>query len=174
MDGVRDWLVACGATFGCREVHHYRWPDAIARPEVPYITYRAERLDPIHAAVRSSMTSGVEGEDSHTVLSATSQQFEAYVRVDLYNSEYGLGWLAKCAIACEKEQAIKNIFAARNIGFKRIVGIEDMTDEDDERIYYHQRLSLILRTSVTHVHKNYNYKVDTVDSTDAISIVGME
>lgn len=167
MDGIRDWLVACGATFGCREVHHYRWADAYARPEVPYFTYRAMNLVPDRPAVRGAKMSGVEGEDPYTVLSDSHRQFRVTVRVDLYNAELGIGWLAKCAIACEKEQAIKNIFRDSNIGFKEVLEIEDHTEEDDERIYYHQRMMIVFRTVITHTHKNYNFKVDTVNTSGA-------
>jgi len=170
MDGIRDWLVACGDTFGCREVHHYRWADAKARQEVPYLTYRATNLVPEGNAVRGDKTSGVAGEDAHTVFSETNKQFRVTVRVDLYNSEFGIGWLAKCGSACEKEQAIKSIFRGSNIGFREIVDIEDLTEEDDERIYYHQRMVIVFRTTITHVHKNYNFKVDEIDTTGAITI----
>lgn len=169
MDGIRDWLVACGATFGCREVHHYRWPDADTRPEVPYLTYRATRLEPERSAIRGAKTSNLEGEEEHTVLSESHRQFRVNVQVDLYNSEFGIGWLAKCAVACEKEQAIKNIFRRSNVGFLDVSGIEDLTEEDDERIYFHQRMMIVFRTVITHVHKNYNFKVDVVDSTDAVT-----
>jgi hypothetical protein len=168
MDGIRDWLVACGATFGCREVHHYRWPDASSRPEVPYLTYRAIRLVGDGPAVRGAKTSGLVGEEEHTVNSASNRQFLVQVRIDLYNSEFGMGWLAKAITAAEKEQAIDDIFRNSNTGFKELVDIEDMTDEDDERIYYHQRMIAIFWTVITHVHKNYNFKVDTVDISDAI------
>lgn len=170
MDGIRDWLVACGATFGCREVHHYRWPDAKDRPEVPYLTYRATDLRTERPAIRGDRTSGITGEEAHTVLSESYQQFRAIVRVDLHNSEFGMGWLAKCGVACEKEQAIKTIFKQNNIGFREIISIEDMTTEDDERIYYHQRMMIVFRTVIVHVHKNYNFKIDTVDTSGAISI----
>ena len=170
MDGIRDWLVACGATFGCREVHHYRWADAKARPEVPYLTYRAMRLEEEGPASRGEQTSGVDGEEEHTVLSKTNKQYRATIRVDLKNSEFGMGWLAKCAAACEKEQAIKNIFKRHNIGFKKVLYIEDRTEEDDERIYYHQRMMIVFRTTITHTHKNYNHKVDAVDSSNAIAM----
>ena len=163
MDGIRDWLVACGATFGCGEVHHYRWADAAARPEVPYITYRATRIDAEGPAQRGAKTSGLTGEDPYTVNSESRRQFRVRVRVDLYNSEFGMGWLAKCITAAEKEQAIKTIFRNSNTGFKELVEIDDMTREDDERIYYHQRMTAVFRTVITHVHKNYNFKVDTVE-----------
>ena len=169
MDGIRDWLVACGTTFGCREVHHYRWADAKTRPEVPYLTYRAVMLEPERPAVRGNQTSGVDGEDAHTVLSESHRQFRVRVRVDLYNSEFGMGWLAKCATACEKEQAIKNIFRRSNIGFREVLSIDDRTEEDDERIYYHQRMLIVFRTVITHIHKNYNHKVDAVDTSGAIA-----
>ena len=82
-----------------------------------------------------------------------------------------MGWLAKCAIACEKEQAIKTIFRRNNVGFKRQpVRVIDLTEEDDDRIYYHQRLILDFWTSVTHVHKNHNFKVDDVDISAAIAM----
>jgi len=170
MDGVRDWLVACGDTFGCREVHHYRWADTDTRPEVPYMTYRAVNSQPEYIAVRGTKESGITGEDPHTVYSGTDCQFLVRVHVDLYNSEFGMGWLAKCAIACEKEQAIKTIFQNSNIGFREIVSIDDMTEFDDERIYYHQRLTILLRTVVTHTHINHNFKVDSVDSSGAVIV----
>jgi len=170
MDGIRDWLVACGATFGCREVHHYRWADAAARPEVPYLTYRAVQLLPEGPAVRGVKTSGLEGEEEHTVNSSSDRQFRVRVRVDLYNSEYGMGWLAKCATAAEKEQAIKNVFRRSNTGYRELIEIEDMTEEDDERIYFHQRMTIVFRTVVTHVHKNYNAKIDVVDSSGAVEV----
>ena len=170
MDGIRDWLVACGATFGCREVHHYRWTDAAARPEVPYITYRAVQLEGDGPAVRGAKTSGLDGEEEHTVNSESHRQFLVRVRVDLYNSEFGMGWLAKCITAAEKEQAIKNIFRGSNTGFQKLVNIEDMTNEDDERIYYHQRMTAVFWTVITHVHKNYNFKVDAVDSSGAVAL----
>lgn len=169
MDGIRDWLVACGATFGCREVHHYRWADAKARHEVPYITYRAARLEPEGPAMRGAKTSGLTGEEAHTVNSESNRQFRVRVRVDLYNSEFGLGWLAKCATAAEKEQAIKNILKRSNTGFRELVDIEDLTEEDDERIYYHQRMVIVFRTVITHTHKNYNFKIDSVDTSGAIA-----
>ena len=170
MDGIRDWLVACGATFGCREVHHYRWPDAENRPEVPYLTYRAVRVVPNRPAVRGTRTSGVTGEDAHTVFSESHRQFLVDVRVDLYNSEFGLGWLAKCAVACEKEQAIKTIFKRNNIGFysNGTLNIEDLTTETAAEIDFHQRMTIQFYTTVTHVHRNLNFKVDAVDITDAI------
>lgn len=168
MDGIRDWLVACGATFGCREVHHYRWADASARPEVPYITYRAIHMTGEGPAMRGEKVSGLPGEEEHTVNSGSNRQFRVRVRIDLYNSEFGMGWLAKCITAAEKEQAIKNIFRHSNTGFKELVDIEDMTKDDDERIYYHQRMIAVFRTVITHVHKNHNFKVDTVDSSGAV------
>lgn len=168
MDGIRDWLVACGATFGCREVHHYRWADAEARAEVPYITYRALRVDGEGPAMRGEKVSGLAGEDAHTVNSGSNRQFRVRIRVDLFNSEFGMGWLAKCITAAEKEQAVKNIFRRANIGFRELVSIEDMTHEDDERIYYRQRMIAVFRTVITHVHKNYNFKVDDVDSSGAV------
>ena len=167
MEGIRNWLVACGATFGCKEVHHYRWPDAEARPEVPYITYRATHLEEETKAIRGEKRSGVDGEDPYTVLSDSHGAYRATVQIDLYNSEYGLGWLAKCAVAAEKEQAIKNIFLRTNVGYKKIITIDDMTEEDDERIYYHQRMIVVMRTTITHTHKNLNFKVETVDSSGA-------
>ena len=173
MDGIRDWLVACGATFGCREVHHYRWADAATRPEVPYMTYRVIRAVPEGVAIRGARTSGLPGEEPHTVNSESHQQFRTTVRVDLYNSAFGLGWLAKCGIACEKEQAIKSIFRRANIGFREIVDIEDLTDEDDERLYFHQRMVIKLRTVITHVHKNHNFKVDTV-ALSSTTVIGTE
>ena len=168
MDGIRDWLVACGATFGCREVHHYRWADAADRPEVPYLTYRAIQLTGEGPAVRGDKTSGLTGEEEHTVNSSSNRQFRVRVRIDLYNSEFGIGWLAKCITAAEKEQAIKNIFRHSNTGFKELVDIEDMTKEDDERIYYHQRMIAVFRTVIVHTHKNYNFLVDVVDSSGAV------
>jgi hypothetical protein len=168
MDGIRDWLVACGATFGCTEVHHYRWADASTRPEVPYLTYKAVRLTPDPRPIRGAQTSGITGEEAHTVLSESSEQFQVVVQVDLYNSEFGMGWLAKAGVAAEKEQAIKNIFHHSNVGFKEVIGVEDYTEiDDDEDIRYHQRLTAIFRTVVTHVHKNYQYKVDTIVTTGA-------
>jgi hypothetical protein len=168
MDGIRDWLVACGETFGCREVHHYRWPDPDTRPEVPYLTYRATRVVPSRPGVRGARTSGVAGEDAHTVLSESHRQFLVDVRVDLFNSEFGLGWLAKCAVACEKEQAIKTIFQRNNIGFHDLLNIEDRTTEDAAEIDYHQRMTIQFYTTVTHTHKNLNHKIDSVDITAAI------
>ena len=168
MDGIRDWLVACGATFGCREVHHYRWADAAARPEVPYITYRAIHMDGEGPAMRGEKTSGLTGEEAHTVNSASNRQFRVRVRIDVFNSEFGMGWLAKCITAAEKEQAVKNIFRHSNTGFRELIDIEDMTKEDDDRIYYHQRMVAVFRTVITHVHKNHNFKVDAVDSSGAV------
>lgn len=80
-----------------------------------------------------------------------------------------MGWLAKCAVACEKEQTIKNIFRHSNIGFREILNVEDLTKEDDERIYYHQRMTIVFRTIITHIHKNYHSKVDAVDTSSAIT-----
>ena len=168
MDGIRDWLVACGATFGCREVHHYRWADATARPEVPYITYRAIHMKGEGPAMRGAKTSNLDGEEIHTVNSESNRQFAVRVRIDLYNSEFGMGWLAKCVTAAEKEQAIKNIFRHSNTGFRELIDIEDMTTEDDERIYYHQRMVAVFRTVITHVHKNYNFKFDVVNNSGAL------
>ena len=172
MEGIRDWLVACGATFGCREVHHYRWPDAKARPEVPYMTYRPIRMVGEGKAQRGAKTSGVIGEDPHTVFSESYRQYAVTFRIDLYNSEFGMGWLAKCAIAAEKEQAIKNIFraTAANTGFRELIDVDDLTEEDDERMYFHQRMMIVFRTVATHTHKNYNFKVDKVATSDAITI----
>lgn len=170
MDGIRDWLVACGDTFGCREVHHYRWPDAETRPEVPYMTYQGLRLVPSRPGIRGSRTSGITGEDPHTVLSASHRQFLIDVQVDLYNSEYGLGWLAACAVACEKEQAVKNIFRRNNIGFHEVLRIEDRTVEDSAELDFHQRMVIQFYTVITHTHKNLNYKVDDVDITGAITM----
>jgi hypothetical protein len=125
---------------------------------------------PERPAVRGDRTSGVSGEDAYTVFSESHRQYRVTVRVDLYNSEFGMGWLAKCATACEKEQAIKTIFRNSNIGFKEVLDIEDRTRETDERIYFHQRMTINFRTVITHIHKNYNFLVDDVDITGAISI----
>lgn len=168
MDGIRDWLVACGATFGCREVHHCWWPDAKARPEVPYIIYEEFNMKGEGPAMRGAKTSGLTGEEKHTVNSSSYRQFCVIVHVDLYNSEFGMGWLAKAVTAAEKEQAIKNIYRHSNTGFKELVEIQNMNKKDDERIYYHQRMIAVFRTVITHVHKNYNFKVDTVDSSGAV------
>jgi len=170
MDGIRNWLVACGATFGCSEVHHYRWADAKARKEVPYITYRATRMVPEGKTIRGDQTSGITGEDPYTVLSESHGQFLVTLRVDLYNSEFGMRWLGACGVACEKEQAIINIKRRSNFGFRELVEIEDDTDEDDERIYYHQWMVVKVRTVITHTHKNYNHKVDSVDISDALTL----
>ena len=169
MDGIEDWLVACGATFGCTEVHHYRWADADANPDVTYMTYRAVHIEPEGPAMRGAKTSGLSGEEAHTVNSSSNRQFRVRVCVDLYNSELGMGWLAKCATAAEKEQAIKNIFRQSNTGFKELISIDDQTQEDDDGLCYHQRMVIVFRTVITHTHKNYNFKVDAVDSTDAVA-----
>jgi hypothetical protein len=169
LEGIRKWLVACGATFGCTEVHPYRWPDADTRPEVPYMTYRVMRLLSDGVAMNGGRTSGVPGEEPHTVLSDSMEGFKANVRVELYNSEDGMGWLAKCGVAAGKEQAVKNIFYKSNIGFLKILDIVDETTWDDERINYKQVLTIQLRTVIVHEHKNYNALIDSVNIDDAIA-----
>jgi hypothetical protein len=120
--------------------------------------------------MRGAKTSGLTGEEAHTVNSSSYRQFNVRVRVDLYNSEFGMGWLAKAITAAEVEQAVKNIYRGSNTGFKELIEIEDMTKEDDERMYYHQRMIAVFRTVIVHVHKNYNFKVDTVDSSGAVAL----
>lgn len=132
------------------------------------MTYRATRIVPNRPGIRGARTSGVSGEDAHTVFSESHRQFLVDVRVDLYNSEFGLGWLAKASVACEKEQAIKNIFRRNNVGFHEVLLIEDLTTEDSADIDFHQRMTIQFYTTVTHVHKNLNAKIDSVDITGAI------
>ena len=164
--GIKRWLVAVGRTFGCDQAHHVRWPDAKTRPEVPYFTYRVTNAAEDGPAVRGTKTSGITGEDPYTCDEQTWKQYRITVRIDLYRSEFGLGWLLKAAAAAEKEQAIKNIFHTSNIGWGRFISATDMTpDDDDERLDYHQRMIVELRTTIVHTQRNYNAKVETVDHT---------
>jgi hypothetical protein len=133
------------------------------------MTFKAVRLTIDPRPLRGDQTSGVAGEETHTVLSESSGQAQVVVQVDLYNSEFGMGWLAKAGVACEKEQAIKNIFRKSNVGFMEVVSVDDYTEvDDDDDIRYHQRLTAVFRTVVTHIHKNYMYKVDTVNTSESI------
>lgn len=164
MDGIRKWLTACGAAFGVREVHPYRWADAPtdedagARPEVPYLVYTPRSIALSGGPLRSNAE--VDGYD---VTMHSAQQAESLIRVDLYASEFGLLHLAWCAIAAEKEQAIKNIFDDYRMSFVKIDGdIEEKTRFDAASVHYHQRMDVIIRFWVDYGHFNRNHKVDTV------------
>jgi len=158
MEGVRKWLVACGAAFGVREVHPYRFTDASTRLEIPYITYTPTRLIPLGVSIMNS--SELDGYD---VTSHSVKQVEVSLRIDLHNSELGLPFLAWCAIAAEKEQAIKDIFSQHKMAWKGLnEEIREETTFDDERLYYKQSMDVIVRSWLDYGHLNRNHLIDTV------------
>jgi hypothetical protein len=164
MEGVRKWLVACGASFGVREVHPYRWADADTRPEVTYITYTPMSLEVVGGPLRNTPDVVDHDMTTHSV-----QVAEVALRIELYNdAEYGLPHIAWCAIAAEKEQAIKNIFSAYNMAFVSSERVVEETRYDDERIWYHQRMDVVIRCWLDYAHLNRNHKVDTVVLSDPV------
>ena len=166
MDGIRKWLVAVGASFGVREVHPYRWADAKTRPEVPYMTYTPVEAIPTGAVLRAKPD--VDGYDvtNHSVCQA-----KVTLRIDLYNSAYGLAHLAWVAMAGEKEDAVSNIFHHHQMAYHGLDGaIQEHTESNDERIFYHQSMDVVVTTWLDYAHLNRNHKVDTVDLSGAVSL----
>lgn len=166
MEGIKIWLSACGASFGVREVHMYRWPDAETRPEIQYMTITPVCLLPLGVPLRN--TPEVAGYD---VTTHSVQQVEVTLRIDLYNDNLGLPHLSWCTIAAEKEQAIKNVCDQYSMAFKELDGeIEEHTKFDDERITYHQSMDVVFRVWLDYAHLNRNHKIDTVVLSDPVTL----
>jgi len=161
--GIKQWLTACGQTYGCDRVYHYRCPDPSTRPEEPYLTYRELRALSDTPAMRGAKSVDIDGRPDNTTRTRTVKDFRVQIQVDLYNSEFGLGWLLKTATAAEKEQSIKNIFYRANLGWEDLISAEDLTTWDDERINYHHRIIVILRTTVVHTQEWTNPTIDAVE-----------
>ena len=163
IDGIRRWLRYCGESFGCTQVHPYRWPDPSTKPEVPYMTFviRRAETDPKYACRGGIVNEEVE-EGLYDVKVTGAKQYQIELEVHLYNSPSGVADLAACDIGANRDQEIKNIFQANNLGYQGLSSIEDRTDYDDAEIHYHQVMVVRLNTVFQYEHVIKNHKVDDV------------
>lgn len=157
---IRPWLLGCGGPFGAYEAHPYRWPDPSTRPEVPYFTYRPVKGLPDVQNSQMQKHELVAG--THDANSDYWQHWTISYQIDLYNSESGLVDLAGCAIGAAREQSYLNLFYQNNAGFAGVDSVEDLTEEDDERVYYHHRMICRFTTWVIYKHFNANHVIDEV------------
>jgi len=159
-DVIRPWLIGCGEPLGAYEAHPYRWPDPSTRPEVPFFTYQPLHGEPDTKNGQIRKHELVDG--THDAVSSYQQHWTIRYQIDLYNSESGLIDLAGCAIGAATEQAYLDIFYANNAGFAGVESVEDLTEWDDERIWYHHRMVCKFHTYVVYKHTNINHVIDEV------------
>jgi len=164
---IRPWLLGCGAPFGARHAHPYRWPDVSTRPETPYFTYRPVSASPDFA---NGFDQIHEIKNTYDAISTYQQHWTLQIQVDLFNSASGMSDLAGCAIAAKVEQSFLNLFVANNAAFSKVVSISDMTEEDAERIYYHQRMVCEWYTYMVYRHENINHVVTSVVLDDPFGV----
>lgn len=129
---IRPWLRACGETFGVNEVHNYHWPDASTRPQEPFFVYKI--IETASAQDGHTKFKSVPDQSNAPYTSRTTgeKQHETTVRIDLYRSINGVQELAKCCIAAEVSDTIKEFFKESGCAFKKISEqVEDMTPEYD-------------------------------------------
>lgn len=159
-DTIRPWLLGCGREFGAYEAHPYRWPDVSTRPEVPYFTYRPVSGSPDIQNGRIQKHELIPG--THDAISSYQQHWTVKYRIDLYNSESGFADLAGCAVGAAIETAYLNLFADNNAEFAGVESVEDETEEDDERVYYHHSMVCRWHTWSVYKHTNRNHVIDEV------------
>lgn len=157
---IRPWLIGCGAPIGASEAHPYRWPDPSTRPEVPYFTYRPVIGVPDVKNAQIRKHELIAG--THDAISRYQQHWTCDYQIDLYNSVSGLVDLAGCAIGAATEQTYISIFQKNNAGFAGAESVEDLTEWDDERIWYHHQMVCKFHTWMVYTHTNSNHVIDEV------------
>lgn len=158
-DVIRPWLLGCGQAFGALEAHPYRWPDPTTRPEIPYFTYQpvSGAADVNNATIRKHELVG-----THDAESSHQQHWTFNYLITLHNSESGIVDLAGCAIAAEAEQAYLNIFQQNNAGFAGADSLEDVTEWEDDRLWFRHQMICRFHTWIVYKHVNVNHVIDAV------------
>ena len=160
-DVIRPWLIGCGEPIGAYEAHPYRWPDPSTRPEVPYFTYQPLRGVPDVKNSQIQKHELVPG-TTHDAISKYQQHWTCRYQIDLYNSESGFVDLGGCAIGAATEQTYRSLFQKNNAGFAGVESVEDLTEWDDERVWYHHRMVCSFHTWIVYEHTNINHVIDEV------------
>ncbi len=160
---IRPWLLACGAQYGIREAHDYRFPDAKTRQHEMYCTYKMISSEPNQVGYQDLST-----KSGYDVSWKSVQKWYTIVEIDLYNSQDGLFELASFVVA----QNNKDISAIFNDQCS-LIDVVSLTNEstfDDERIDYHHKLIVRFEEDIEFVLDEINAIVETIDTDDAIDI----
>ena len=158
---IRPWLLQAGAPFGAREAYLYRRPDTSTRCESVYFEYRVLRAVPT-GHITPLQKDAIQ--DTYDCVSAYQQHWDVTVEIDLYNSPAGWADLAGCAVGAAKEQAFLDLFRANNAAIKpEETVVEDISEVDGERVYYHHRMTCVFHSWICYIHTNYNHVVTSVE-----------
>lgn len=157
---IRPWILACGAQYGIREAHEYRWPDFHTRQVEMFCTYQFLDGEPTQKG-QEDMSEAIAG--GHDITRRGAQQHRQRVQVDLINSEDGLYELQSFGVAAHISPDIRNIFKTNGCAFHEVLGVTNLTTfDDDPDIRYHHRMICTFDEYVEISLIEINAVVDTI------------
>jgi hypothetical protein len=159
---IRPWLLAVGATFGCREAHDTHWNDADTHPSKKYFEYTVTKARNTEVGKRDLST-----KSGNDVTFSACQEHEVKVMIDLYRDEDGIDNLARCNIAATHNQLIRNNFDVHGVSYARLEGeIERVgprnIDTTDDFPWFHHQMTVVFRENIEYEIEQVNAAVNTI------------